>query len=87
MLNYYDLTPEMKKIQRWVVVHIFNDEAIAVYPETMDKVNIKCGCGAFWSIGVVKKVALKYKKLYELDLRPAFVDGGGNIRLFKEHIK
>ena len=36
MLNYYDLTPEMKKIQRWVVVHIFNDEAIAAQEKAFE---------------------------------------------------
>jgi hypothetical protein len=88
MLNYYELSDGMMAQSRWVVARIDGNKAIPVDPDTLDPLDTKpkmheYGTG-WWRIKDVIKVAASMKDEFEMDFRPAFVDQGGNLRLFKE---
>ncbi|WP_243367326.1 hypothetical protein [Fundidesulfovibrio soli] len=82
MLNYYDLTAEMKRYHRFVVWALYEDKAYVMDPETLhvfdspNFVETMKYCEA-------KRHIMKIRKVSPYEINLAFVDDGGNLRLFE----
>ena len=82
MLNYYDLTTEMKRYHRFVVWVLYEDRALAMDPETQGVYETPKSV-EWMKYGEAKRHVLRIRKESNYEVNLAFVDDGGNLRLFE----
>ena len=82
MSNYYDLTTEMKRYHRFVVWVLYEDKAFVMAPETQSVFDSPRFVETM-KYGEAKRHIMRIRKVSPYEINLAFVDDGGNLRLFE----
>jgi len=82
MMNYYELTEEMKRYSRFIVWVLYEDKPMAMDPETLQVYDTP-SVVEWMKYGVAKRHMQRIRKETEFEVNLAFVDEGGNLRLFE----